>query len=71
MPNQQGGRWRREKGGELKQVSSPTQDQKHGAHAEHPSKAVAPKAEPAKATSGAKSTSKDKGADNGKSGTTA
>ncbi|MFI0472968.1 hypothetical protein ACGLWX_09665 [Halomonas sp. HMF6819] len=70
MPSQQGGRWRRDKNGELKQVEQPTQEQKFGAHAEHPSKAVAPKAAPSKATSGAKSTAKDKGADNGKSGTT-
>ncbi|WP_447556427.1 hypothetical protein [Vreelandella sp. EE22] len=59
-PEQQGGRWRREKG-KLEQVSAPAKEQALGAHAEHPSKAKAPKAAPAKANTGAKSTAKVKG----------
>lgn len=62
MPNQQGGRWRREKG-KLTQVAEPPKEQRYGAHAEHPSKAEAPKPAPAKAPSAAKSSANVKGKD--------
>ncbi|RUR51526.1 hypothetical protein [Vreelandella populi] len=62
MPNQQGGRWRREKG-KLTQVAEPPKEQRFGAHAEHPSVAEAHKPAPAKASSGAKSSTNVKGKD--------
>lgn len=59
MPNQQGGRWRRQNG-KLTQVDEPSKEQRYGAHAEHPSRAEAPSASPAKAPSGGKATAKAK-----------
>ncbi|WP_110644075.1 hypothetical protein [Salinicola sp. CPA57] len=64
MATQQAGVFRRRKGGELETVSEPTQPQKYGAHAKHPSK-VKPAAksegkEAGKPTSGGSDKAADK-----------
>lgn len=64
MPTKQGGKFRRQNG-KLERVTKPAEQQRYGAHAEHPSKhkAKAPAAAPAKAPSSAKTSTNVKGTD--------
>lgn len=73
MATRQGGVYRRQKG-ELEQVVKPPEEQRFGAHAEHPSqrKTEAPGAAPSKTnTSAAKSSAPVKGKDDADTATNA